>query len=102
MTRGKETRDVLHHGRGCPEPPLTEFVGSHGDLIERCDECERWRSLGPADEVLAERIVNGRRGRYVCRVHGQPVTWKGTGCAGCASERAQARARRRNRSEAGS
>lgn len=90
---------VLKHYEPCDATTARKYVGAkRGDLMARC-RCGGMTVLKKA--VLptatpstatepAERVEDGRppaAAIYVCRDHGQPVTWKGKGCRRCERHR---------------
>ena len=105
------------HRRNCRRPSMSAWIGHEGDVLIGCDDCRGFRVLSPEeaaqldpgaihDETRPEqaepsgptfgdlfaRIVPLR---LVCREHhDKPVKPNGKGCTDCATQIAQARARR--------
>ncbi len=91
-----ETDDPIRHDPTCRAASINYFTGRRGDPMAQCRTCKRFTVLRTvADEAPAELRLAGSR--YWCPAHQQPVTWRGVGCTGCESERAEARARRTRR-----
>ena len=79
---------------------LDAVVGRLGDPLLRCPACRKFKVVRPeAPEpatpppVVSARVVS----KHVCRDHHKPVTWRGTGCPACDTERRDRQARRAER-----
>lgn len=96
----------LYHAPDCPGPDINTVRGRLGDTLERCRACGRW-GVKPPEYVTPERVEQtavvaiAQAARWVCGLHGRPVSWRGTGCPECRAEhagrereRAEERARR--------
>ena len=59
-------------------------------------ECRRFTVLTPTEQTDQPRAPRETRVQYVCREHGTPVTWQGTGCPHCLADPGR-RARRKRR-----
>jgi len=80
------------HKSGCtsPIPRVMRSTGS-GLVIMQCRGCStRWAVPPEAVPQTAPQAKAAPLSGYVCRVHhDEPVTWRGTGCARCASDLAR-------------
>lgn len=90
----------ITHRDDCTSPSNTRRVrGKSGDLLLRCRSCNRFVVLADGTPPYAASTPDvpelpappAPRSRYVCREHGTPVSWRGTGCRRCAAEQARDR-----------
>jgi hypothetical protein len=88
-----EARPFKHRTPNCHGAP-SRYPGHLGDTLEGCGICKAFRVIPPSDETPEQPPRHHRTG-YVCRTHGTPVRWTGTGCQPCAQEIDNARAARR-------
>lgn len=102
------TARALHHERGCESVDLEHFTGRRGDALVKCRGCGRL-ALAPEDAPVAPTphrtpvappVARVAASEYVCRDHGVPVSWRGTGCPSCVAEHQQ-RVAQRARDRAG-
>ncbi len=84
-----DAADRLDHKPRCRGAGVGKaWWGKAGDVLIRCRGCSR---VGVVD---ASVVIRPAAGRYACRAHYEPVSWRGTGCDECAAERVAARRRR--------
>jgi len=103
----------IRHAARCPGADYRATTGRRGDRLVRCLGCLRFAldiaaarptartappKPTPTPKVTPAPVVAPaaaqRSARYFCPVHLRVVTWRGTGCGACDTERAESRERR--------